>query len=153
MQFIAVALVLAAKLDLSTFQKTRVAGFGRYLSAPALFLEVERGGNVLPVPVPGNAVGAVEQALSAKFPAMLEVLAQAKAASMRDGALLDNLPWQWNPSPQAKRDAVARFSGRGYPRSGYLSPYHMMLDMMRRDSCADVACALIGVDNVIVDTR
>ena len=74
----------------------------------------------------------------------------AQAMSKRDDCLFDNLPWQWNPAnPQAKRDAFARFSGRGYPREGYLSPYHLMLDMMRRDACADIARVIIEDTSVL----
>jgi hypothetical protein len=134
---------LAAPVDVGKFVRLQLAGLGRYQSAPALFLEEERGGAVLPVPVPSDSVLAIEQALAPGRPAMLEVLLQAQAVSKRDGALFDNLPWQWSPSPQAKRDAFARFSGRGYPREGYASPYHLIVDVMRRDACADVACALI----------
>ena len=142
---------LASPVDLSSFVKVNVCGFGRYQSAPALFLEQEQGGDVLPVPIPSDSVMAVEQCLSPERPAMLAVLLHAQAASKRDDCLFDNLPWKWNPSPQAKRDAFARFSGRGYPRDGYPSPYHLMLDMMRRDACADVARVLIEDTAVLGD--
>ena len=130
-------------LSLDSFVPLRVVGLGRYASAPAIFLEEERGGDVLPVPIPGDAVMAVEQALSPTYSAMLEVLLHAQPVSKRDDALFDNVPWAWNPSPQAKRDAFARFSGRGYPREGYQSPYHLILDTLRRDGCADVSRVLI----------
>ena len=137
------AVVPVTGLSLDSFVPLRVVGLGRYASAPAIFLEEEQGGDVLPVPIPGDAVMAVEQALSPIYSAMLEVLLHAQPVSKRDDALFDNVPWAWNPSPQAKRDAFARFSGRGYPREGYQSPYHLMLDTLRRDGCADVSRVLI----------
>jgi len=137
------ACVPVTGLSLDSFVPLRVVGLGRYASAPAIFLEEERGGDVLPVPIPGDAVMAVEQALSPTYSAMLEVLLHAQPVSKRDDALFDNVPWAWNPSPQAKRDAFARFSGRGYPREGYQSPYHLILDTLRRDGCADVSRVLI----------
>ena len=137
------AVVPVTGLNLGNFVSLRVAGLGRYASAPAIFLEEERGGDVLPVPIPGDAVMAVEQALSPTYSAMLEVLLHSQPVSKRDDALFDNVPWVWNPSPQAKRDAFSRFSGRGYPREGYQSPYHLILDTLRRDGCADVSRVLI----------
>ena len=56
----------------------------------------------------------------------------------RDGGLYDSLPWRWNPDAFAKRNAYGRFTGRGYPKDGYASPYHLLLDMCRREACADV---------------
>ena len=140
---LAVVPAFVTGLSLDSFVPLRVVGLGRYASAPAIFLEEERGGDVLPVPIPGDAVMAVEQALSPTYSAMLEVLLHAQPVSKRDDALFDNVPWAWNPSPQAKRDAFARFSGRGYPREGYQSPYHLILDTLRRDGCADVSRVLI----------
>ena len=137
------AVVSVTGLNLDAFVSLRVVGLGRYASAPAIFLEEERGGDVLPVPIPGDAVMAVEQALSPTYSAMLEVLLHSQPVSKRDDALFDNVPWVWNPSPQAKRDAFSRFSGRGYPREGYQSPYHLILDTLRRDGCADVSRVLI----------
>lgn len=144
---VAVASVLAVVLgappiDLAKCVPLRVCGLGRYASSPALFLEDPRGdggvgGNVLPVPIPADAVRACEQAMAPQKPAMMEVLMQTKAIGSRDALLFDNLPWQWSPSPQAKQNAFARFSGRGYPAEGYRSPYHLVVDMMRRDACAD----------------
>ena len=130
-------------VNLANYVPLTVCGLGRYASAPALFLEESRGGRVLPVPIPSEAVMATEQALSATRPALLEVVLHAQAVSKRDDGFFDNLPWGWNPSPQAKRDAFARFSGRGYPREGYQSSYHLMVDMMRRDACADVSHVLL----------
>ncbi len=143
--------VLTLALNLDAFVPLRLVGLGRYASAPAIFLEEERGGEVLPVPIPGEAVMAVEQALSPTPPAMLEVLLHSQPVSKRDGALFDNVPWEWNPSPQAKRDAFSRFSGRGYPRDGYASPYHLVLDCLRRDGCADVSRVLIERASLLGD--
>ena len=151
---IVATLAAAAPVDLSTFVRLRLTGLGRYQSAPALFLAENRGGGsglVLPVPVPFDSEMAIEQALSPRVPALLEVCLHAQAASKRDDGLFDNLPWKWNPSPQAKRDAFARFSGRGYPREGYPSPYHLMLDMMRRDACCDVSHVIIENTAVLGD--
>ena len=151
--FAFVAVLGAPPVDLSTFVRLRLTGLGRYQSAPALFLAESRGGGglVLPVPVPFDSEMAIEQALSPRTPALLEVCLHAQAASKRDDGLFDNLPWKWNPSPQAKRDAFARFSGRGYPREGYPSPYHLMLDMMRRDACCDVSHVIIENTAVLGD--
>ena len=153
MLHLTVAVVATTKpnIDLSSFLRLNFAGFGRYQSQPALFLERDRGGSVVPVPISSDSVMAVEQALAPGSPAMLDVLLHAQATSKRDDCLFDNLPWDWNPSPQAKRDAFARFSGRGYPRGGYGSPYHLVLDMIRRDACADVARVLIEDTSVLGD--
>ena len=86
---------------------------------------------------------AMEQALAGEFTAMMQILISGRFITNRDGGVYDQLPWQWSPSTQAKRDAFSRFTGRGYPREGYPSPYHMLLDMMRRDACAEVGGVLI----------
>lgn len=106
----------ADPVRLDGFLRLTLAGFGRYESAPALFLQQPSSpGLVLPVPIPAEAVMAVEQALKPARPAMLEVILHAQAVSKRDDALFDNLPWQWNPSPQAKR-VRPRLSNRGARR-------------------------------------
>ena len=134
----------ATPIRLSDFVPLRFAGLGRCAAAPALFLSETREGPVLPVPIPADAVMACEQALNAARPSMVEVLLQAQATAGRDGGLFDNLPFAaWNPAPQAKRDAFARCSGRGYPREGYRSAYHLLVDMARRDACADIACVVL----------
>ena len=128
----------------------RICGLGRYASAPAIFLEAEAGGPVLPVPVPAESVMSFEQALSMARPARMEVIPLAAALSRRDGTLFDNLPWQWNPSPQAKRDAAERCLGRNYPRAGYGSTFDLIVEAMRADACADAThvvlenAALVG---------
>ena len=71
---------------------------------------------VLPVPIPRQSVLACEQALSSRTPAMAEVLIHCRALASRDDGIVDQLPWQWNPSELAKRDGVARLSGRDYPQ-------------------------------------
>lgn len=138
---LAVPLASPAKLDLANFATLRCIGLGRWRCAPALFLAEDFGGGpVLPVPVPQDAVMAVEMALAPqKKAAMLEVLLHGRTIVNRDDGVFDNLPWGWAASPQAKRDAFSRFTGRGYPREGYGSPFHMLLDMIRRDAKADVA--------------
>ena len=103
----------------------------------------------MPVPLAGESVLAMEQAISAVEPQMTQVLFNSQVISKRSGFLFDNLPWAWNPSTQAKRDAFARFSGRGFSREGYASPYHLVLDMMRRDACADVSHVLVEKTNVL----
>ena len=129
-------------VNLANYVPLQLCGLGRYSAAPALFLEETRGGSVLPIPIPGEAVMATEQALSPVQPSLIEVVLHAQAVSKRDDGFFDNLPWEWNPSAQGKRDAFARFqvalSARGYPSS-----YHLMLDMMRRDACADVSHVLL----------
>ena len=130
-------------VNLANYVPLQLCGLGRYSTSPALFLEETRGGSVLPIPIPGEAVMATEQALSPVQPSLIEVVLHAQAVSKRDDGFFDNLPWEWNPSAQGKRDAFARFSGRGYPREGYPSSYHLMLDMMRRDACADVSHVLL----------
>ena len=140
------ATAAAAPVDLARFVPAIVVGLGRYGSSPALFLQdaAERGvGDVLPVPVPSDAVVAIEQALSLSPTSVSEVLLQSQAVVQRDGGLFDSLPWAWAPSPQAKRDAFARATGRAYPREGYQSVYHLLLDMVRRDCCADVVDVVI----------
>lgn len=128
--------------------KATVVGLGRYRLSPAIFLAERRDNpdSVLPVPVAASSVTALEQALKhvdGSRCAMLEVLVSGKHVVDRDGGIFDSLPWQWSASAQAKRDAFARFTGRGYPKEGYGSPYHLLLDLIRRDSCADVSNVLI----------
>ena len=128
-----------------SFVRLELAGIGQYGAAPALFLEQQRGGKVLPVPIPRQSVLACEQALSPGSPAMADVLLQCRLFASRNNGLIDQLPWQWNPSELAKRDGVARLSGRDYPQGArrYESPYHLLLDMCRREACADVGEVLI----------
>ena len=52
---LAVVPAFVTGLSLDSFVPLRVVGLGRYASAPAIFLEEERGGDVLPVPIPGCA--------------------------------------------------------------------------------------------------
>ena len=131
-------------LSLSGFVPLELVGFGRFDSTPALFLSDDAtAGRVLPVPVPLDAVMAIEQALSPKHAAMLEVLLHARPIAERDDGVFDNLPWDWSEDPQAKRFAYDRFTGRSYPREGYESPYGLLLDVVRRDCCAEVAHVLI----------
>ena len=127
--------------------RLEMLGLGRYRSAPALFLAKKRGesfGQVLPVPVPLDSVMGIEMALAGpRKAAMLEVLLHGRGIANRDSGIFDTLPWEWNSSPQAKRDGFSRFTGRGYPRAGYASPFHLCLDLIRRDACADVSGVLI----------
>jgi hypothetical protein len=86
-----------------SFVPLHLAGLGQYGASPALFLEQERGGKVLPVPIPRQSVLACEQALSSRTPAMAEVLIHCRSLASRDDGVVDQLPWQWNPSELAKR--------------------------------------------------
>ena len=144
-----------------TFVRLELAGIGQYGAAPALFLEQQRGGKVLPVPIPRQSVLACEQALSPRSPAMADVLLQCRLFASRNNGLIDQLPWQWNPSELAKRDGVARLSGRDYPQGArrYESPYHLLLDVVRKDARAEpsrveiVAEPDVESDGVVVGTR
>ena len=98
-----------SKIDLSKFIPLVSLGLGRYSAAPALFLAeptgpAERPTRVMPVPVPLEAVMAIEQAVSAARPSMMEVLLHVRTLANRDDGLYDNLPWQWGASAMAKRD-------------------------------------------------
>ena len=139
-------LLSTAALDIvsKSFVELRVAGLGRYGASPAIFLQRdEQGGAVLPVPIPRTSEMAFEQALSPRPPSRIEVLLQARTFSNRDGGLFDSLPWQWNPNSLAKRDGYSRLSGRDYPGGGLASPFHLLLNAVRRDACADVRRVLI----------
>ena len=107
MSCVCVLTLLHAALASKSFVPLQPAGLGRYGASPALFLEKERGGKVLPVPLPRECVLACEQALSPRTPAMAEVLLQCRSFTSRDGGILDQLPWEWNPSALAKRDGSA----------------------------------------------
>jgi len=92
----------------------RIVGLGRYAASPAIFLadgdDPTSVGRVLPVPVPLDAVVGLEQALSGmERQAMMDVLFHCRVIANRDDGLFDSLPWDWNPSTLAKRDAFARF--------------------------------------------
>mmetsp|Transcript_48219 Transcript_48219/g.111643 ORF Transcript_48219/g.111643 Transcript_48219/m.111643 type:complete len:470 (-) Transcript_48219:50-1459(-) len=123
----------------------QIAGLGRYGPSPALFLHKKLGSSeVLPVPVPLDAVKALEMALSGKErQSMVEILLQCRAIVNRDDGIFDGLPWDWASSSLSKRDAFARFQGRAFPREGYASPYHLLLDACRREACADVSHVII----------
>ena len=73
MSCVCVLTLLHAALASKSFVPLQPAGLGRYGASPALFLEKERGGKVLPVPLPRECVLACEQALSPRTPAMAEV--------------------------------------------------------------------------------
>lgn len=92
---------------------------------------------------------AVEQALSPTRPAMLECVLHARHISNRDAGCFDSLPWQWSADPQAKRAAADRLSGQGFPSEGYASPYHLLLDAVRRDCRADVSHVLVEKANLL----
>ncbi len=147
------ACAAAVPVSLSETLPLRLLGFGTYLSAPALFLgDPNEGGSpgpVLPIPVPASQVMAVEQAVTGKRNTMVDVLLHGRGLVQRDDGVFDRLPWAWSPNPQAKRDAFSRFTGRGYPRGGYTSPYHMLLDMVRRDCCAEVDRIIIEKANLL----
>jgi hypothetical protein len=133
-------LLMAAVASASrSFVRLELAGIGQYGAAPALFLEQQRGGKVLPVPIPRQSALACEQALSPGSPAMADVLLCSRLFASRNNGLIDQLPWQWNPSELAKRDGVARLSGRDYPQGArrYESPYHLLLDVVRKDARAE----------------
>jgi len=134
---------------MGNYVATTLIGLGRYAKSPALFLECERGGPVLPVPVPVDAVSPIEQALSARRPSRLEVLLHTRFAD-RDGGLYDNLPWP-EALPQAKGEAYARLTGRGYPKEGYASAYHLLLDAIACDTRAHIERILIERTNVLGD--
>ena len=144
-----------------SFVRLELAGIGQYGAAPALFLEQQRGGKVLPVPIPRQSVLACEQALSPGSPAMADVLLQCRLFASRNNGLIDQLPWQWNPSELAKRDGVARLSGRDYPQGArrYESPYHLLLDVVRKDARAEpsrveiVAEPDVESDGIVIGTQ
>ena len=142
-----VVLAATAALDVSNFVKLHPLGLGRYAGAPAFILSdtptSTPKSRVLPIPVPKTLECALEDALSPSFCSMVDVLIHGRAIVERDGGLYDSLPWSWNPDAFAKRNAYGRFTGRGYPRDGYASPYHLLLDMCRREACADVGEVLI----------
>ena len=121
---------------------------GKYNAHTAAFLESD--GKVLPVPVPAESVAALEQAMrtDGKPPPVLNVLMHARSLTNREGGLFDQLPWQWAPSPLSKRDGFARLGGRDYPRGDarHASPYHLLLEMLRRDVCASVARVIVVDD-------
>ena len=74
-----ILLTVAALASASrSFVRLELAGIGQYGAAPALFLEQQRGGKVLPVPIPRQSVLACEQALSPGSPAMADVLLQCR---------------------------------------------------------------------------
>jgi hypothetical protein len=129
----AAALAVAPNLD--RFLALKIVGLGRYGATPAVFLQKRQNdaavdaGLVLPITIP--------------FEAMVKVLLHGRSIVQRDGGVYDQAPWRWAPSPQAKQNAFSRFTGRGYPAEGYPSPYHMLLDSLRRDCCADVTTVLI----------
>ena len=129
--------------DLRTrqFVRLQVAGLGRYGAQPAVFLEEERDGMVLPVPVPRESELAFEQALSLTQPSMAEVLLHVRPFAGREGGLLDSLPWAWNASPLAKADCFARLGGRDYPRGERrpASPFHLLCDAVQRSTTAGIA--------------
>ena len=142
-----VVLAATAALDVSNFVKLHPLGLGRYAGAPAFILadtptSTPRS-RVLPIPIPKTLECALEDALSPSFCSMVDVLIHGRAIVERDGGLYDSLPWSWNPDAFAKRNAYGRFTGRGYPKDGYASPYHLLLDMCRREACADVGEVLI----------
>ena len=163
MQVVAFAALSAASPpSTGGFVPLSLVGLGRYGASPALYLEKERGGKVLPVPIPRESVLACEQALSPRTPAMAEVLLQCRSFARRDGGLLDQLPWQWNPSELAKRDGAARLSGRDYPQQSARrpeSPYHLLLSAVQSDARADVSRVLLAAerdaesDGVVVGGR
>ena len=142
-----------AALSLSSCVPLEIAGFGRCGASAALFLSDEpaiaAGAKFLPVLVPAEAVMAVEQALSPTRPAMLECVLHARHISSRDDGCFDNLPWQWSANPQAKRSAADRLSGQGFPSEGYASPYHLLLDAVRRDCRADVSHVCVEQANLL----
>ena len=146
------ALVHASAFDLSAYVKTSINGLGRVGRASAIFLEREVGGRVLPVPLPADAVNALEQTLSATTPAA-EVARQTSSIFDRDGGLVDNFDWQtWASSSQAKRDAYRRCSsGFGVQREAFASPYHAVLDALHQDARASVSGVLIERSNLLGD--
>lgn len=131
------------------FVRLEVMGVGRYAAEPAIFLGETRGKCVMPIPIPRASEMAFELALSPGAPSMFEVLQGSRPIANRDGGLLDELPWQWNPYKLAKRDAFSRLSGYGYPMGRGdrpASPFHLLLDVLRRDACADVSrVEILGV--------
>eukprot|EP00967_Tisochrysis_lutea_P034354 scaffold40994_cov30-Tisochrysis_lutea.AAC.2 len=139
----ALANTLAALLATIPALPLRVAGLGRYSGSPAVFLVHTRSERVLPVPVPLDAVGGLQQALSPSLPSRDQLVPRSRALARRDGGLLDSLPWDWAPSPLAKRNAAARLEGRDYAREGHSSPYALLLEAARLDACVDVADVLI----------
>jgi len=143
----------AATLSLSSCVPLEIVGFGRCGASPALFLSDEPastiGARVLPVPVPAEAVMAVEQALSPARPMMLECLLHARHISSRDDGCFDNLPWRWSADLQAKRSAADRLSGQGFPKDGHASPYHLLLEAVRHDCRADVSHVVVEQANLL----
>jgi len=134
------------------FVTTQVSGIGRYCGAPALFLEQQRGSLVLPVPVPANAVAAMEQALMAPAAAAagFEVLRNGRFIIERDGCLFDNLPWGRFAPPQAKRDFAARFAGPGPTKAAFASTYHLLMDAMQREANAKVKRVVIERSDLLL---
>jgi hypothetical protein len=132
------------------FVTTQVSGIGRYCGAPALFLEQQRGSLVLPVPVPANAVSAMEQALMAPAAAAagFEVLRNGRFIIDRDGCLFDNLPWGRFAPPQAKREFAARFAGP--TKVAFASTYHLLMDAMQREANAKVKRVVIERSDLLL---
>ena len=122
------------------FVPLQIAGLGRYGTQPALFLQADAGGLVMPVPIPRESEAALEQALAPTRASRVEVLLQARPLTSRDDGLLDSLPWSWNPNPLAKRDCFARLSGRDYPNgaNGPGSAYELLVDAVRSEACAEI---------------
>ena len=132
------------------FVTTQVSGIGRYCGAPAIFLEQQRGSLVLPVPVPANAVAAMEQALMAPATAAagFEVLRNGRLIIERDGCLFDNLPWGRFAPPQAKREFAARFAGP--TKAAYASTYHLLMDAMQREANAKIMRVVIERSDLLL---
>ena len=132
------------------FVTTQVSGIGRYCGAPAIFLEQQRGSLVLPVPVPANAVAAMEQALMAPAAtaAGFEVLRNGRLIIERDGCLFDNLPWGRFAPPQAKREFAARFAGP--TKAAYASTYHLLMDAMQREANAKIMRVVIERSDLLL---
>ena len=65
--------------------------------------------------------------------------------AQREGGVFDALPWEWNASPLAKRDGYSRLGGRDFPQGSDPPPssFHLLLEAVRRDACADVARVLL----------
>ena len=143
---IALLVTLAApNIKSRSFVRLQVAGLGRYNAAPAVFLERERGGAVLPLPIPRESELAFEQALSPQLPSRVDVLLHVRPFAQREGGVFDALPWEWNASPLAKRDGYSRLGGRDFPQGSNPPPssFHLLLEAVRRDACADVARVLL----------
>lgn len=142
----------AFPVDLSKFESLRLLGLGRHRREPAVFLQKESGGPVLPVPVSASSVAALETTFTLKRSPKHLILSTAKATSARDKGLYDNLPWSWNESPLAQRDAYQRLSGSKFRSSDdYPTPYHLLLDMIRLDAYANPTAVLIENTAVLGD--